>query len=210
MIRTFRSQPDTQLVITESTTVLIATKPRLLICETTGSSVAMLGPLRAEGYGVEVAKVARPFSSQMRTDFSSFDILLLDVTTSSRDVLEGIDALNASIGICSVRPRLLCFSTAHRNPHFVIALQRCGARYVRVTCLSILLEAIELLFAEMNELRRNGPCFQIIHRFSQGSCAPGEEVSGALLTRHGEFFQLPLRSDRLALRPIDSTLQIPQ
>ena len=56
----------------------------------------------------------------------------------------------------------------------------------------MLLEAIDLLFAEMNELDRNGPSFKIVHCYSQGSCAPGEEVSAVLLADHGEFRQLPL------------------
>jgi hypothetical protein len=180
------------LVIPESTPIQISAKPRLLMCRTTGGSDAMLEPIRAHGYGVMVTQVSRPVLTPLRTLLSGVDILLLDVTQSSRDVLDTIDVLNASVGIGGARPRLLCFSTAHRNPHFVIEIEKCGARYVRVSGSSILLEAIDLLLAEMNELQHNGLCFQIIHRFSQGSCAPGEEVSAALLVHHGEFFQLPL------------------
>jgi len=180
------------LVIPESTTIHVSAKPELLMCGTTGGSDAMLEPIRAHGYGVMAAPVSCPVSTPVRALLSGVDIVLLDVTMSSRDVLNTIDALTASLGICSVRPRLLCFSTAHRNPHFVMAIEKCGVRYVRVASPSILLEAIDLLLAEMNELQRNGPCFQIIHRFSQGSCAPGEEVSAALLVHHGEFLQVPL------------------
>jgi hypothetical protein len=44
----------------------------------------------------------------------------------------------------------------------------------------------------MNELEQSGPTFQIVHRFSQGSCAPGEEVSAILWAHNGDFRQLPL------------------
>jgi hypothetical protein len=128
----------------------------------------------------------------MRTLLPTVDIVLLDLTVSSHDVLNAVHELNAAIGICNVQPRLLCFSTAHRNPRFVLAVEKCSARYVRVSTPALLLEAIDLLLAEMNEIQRNGPCFRIIHRFSQGSCAPGEEISAVLLANGRNFFQLPL------------------
>jgi hypothetical protein len=56
----------------------------------------------------------------------------------------------------------------------------------------MLLEAVDLLLSEMNNFERNGPCFQIIHRFSQGSCAPGEEISTILLAYNSNLYQLPL------------------
>ncbi len=180
------------LVIPESTTVHSSAKPRLLMCETTGVLDALLGTIGSHGYGVAVAKVSRTVSVPMRTFLSGVDIVLLDVTLSGGDVLDTIEALNTSVGICSVRPRLLCFSTAHRNPNFVMALEKCGARYVRVSSPLILLEAIDQLLFEMNELERNGPSFKIVHRYSQGSCAPGEEVFAVLLADYGEFRQLPL------------------
>jgi hypothetical protein len=180
------------LVVPESTSIHISAKPRLLMCAPTDDPNALPDIVRAQGHNVVVAKVSCPISTALRTLLFSADMVLLDVTMSSRDVLSLIDALNASIGICSVRPRLLCFSTAHRNPDFVMALEKYGARYTRVTTPSLLAEAINLLFAEMNDLQRNGPCFQIVHSFSQGSCAPGEAIFAALLVHHGRFLQLPL------------------
>jgi hypothetical protein len=56
----------------------------------------------------------------------------------------------------------------------------------------MLFEAIDLLLAELDELEKHGPCFQIVHRFSQGICTPGEEISAVLLAHAGNFLQLPL------------------
>jgi hypothetical protein len=115
----------------------------------------------------------------VRNLLTTVDIVLLDLTTKSQDVLAAIGDLNSAIGICHVRPRLLCFSTVPRSPQFVLGAEKHGARYTRVANILMLVEAIELLVAEMTELERNGPSFQIVHRYSQGTCAPGEEVSGA-------------------------------
>ena len=180
------------LVIPESAPILIFEKPRLLMCSATGGSDAMLEPLRVRGYDIATERISRPVSTPLRTILSNIDIVLLDVTKSSDDVLGTIDTLNGCVGICNVRPRLLCFSTTHRNPHFVMAVEKRGARYIRVSDPTILVEAIDLLLAEMKELQHNGPCFQVVHNFSQGSCAPGEEVSAVLLVNRGEFSQLPL------------------
>jgi hypothetical protein len=117
--------------------------------------------------------------------------VLLDVTTESADVLKTVEELHAAIGFCNVRPRVLCFSTTHRNAQFVLEIEKTG-RFVRVDGPAMTLEAVDLLLAETNQLERNGPCFQIIHRFSQGTCTPGEEISAVFLAHNGNLFQLPL------------------
>jgi len=84
-----------------------------------------------------------------------------------------------------------------RNLDFVFRIQRCGARYVRVSDAQMLLEALDLLFTEMRHLQRQGPSFLISHRFAQDDCcAPGEEISAVELACDGNTFQL-----RLALAP---------
>jgi len=93
---------------------------------------------------------------------------------------------------CGTRARLLCFSTVHRNPHFVLGLQNCGVRYARISNPAMLLEAVELILAEVAQFENNRPRFQIVHRFSQGSCAPGEEISAIQLEHGGSHVQLPL------------------
>jgi len=180
------------LVVPELASIQIPTKSRLLICGPIADSAVSLEAIKARGYVIELCNISRPIPTHLRTLLSTADLALLDITTGDRNILNTVHDLNTAIGICSVRPRILCFSTVHRNPRFVLGIEKCGARYVRVANPSMLVEAIELLVAEMNELERDGPCFQILHRYSQGTCAPGEEVSAVLLADHGEFRQLPL------------------
>jgi hypothetical protein len=64
---------------------------------------------------------------------------------------------------------------------------------------SILLHYIDLLFAEMAELRSSGPHFRIYHRFRKPGtdCAPGEEIFAVCLVHRGREYHLKLS---LALR----------
>jgi len=167
-------------------------KPRLLVCTPQNAS-PVLGSLRqSPSYTSELIPLSHYVPSRVRFLLALSDIVLLDVTTSSRDILKNIRELAAVIGICNPRPRVLCFSTAHRNPEFVLKIQKCGACYARIGNSEMLREAIDLLLAEMRELECNGPHFEIIHCFSNGICAPGEEISGVLHEHRGEYVQLPL------------------
>jgi hypothetical protein len=148
--------------------------------------------LRTQGYSFTSNGIKWPLSPETPSLLQRSDIVLLDVRTESADVLKTLEELCAAIGVCSVRPRVLCYSTAHRNSEFVLAVKKFGARYVRVNGPEMLLEAIELLLTEMAHLEGKGPCFQIVHRFSQGSCAPGEEITAIHLVHDGNVFQLPL------------------
>lgn len=170
----------------------ISTQTRVLLCLPANSSYPILEALRVGGYRVATVDLSRFFAAQVRSALSTADVVLLDVTTSGRDIMEAVQEFNSAIGIYDVQPRLLCFCTAHRNPHFVLGLEKCGARYTRISSPAMLLEAIELLLAEVSELQRTGPCFQIIHRFSRGRCAPGEEISAIQFAHGSNLFQLPL------------------
>jgi hypothetical protein len=153
---------------------------------------AMLDPIHSRGHEVIVEDISRSSTARLHMFVSSVDIVLLNVTASSRDIMAMIRDLMAVIGACDVAPRVLCFSAAHRNSDFVRAIQKYGAGYVRVSDSAMLLEAIDLLLADMDELRRNGPCFHMLHRFSHGACGPGEEAAAVLYPCAGELFQLPL------------------
>jgi hypothetical protein len=73
-------------------------------------------------------------------------------TSSSHRVIERLERIRAAVGIRNLRPRLLCFSTAHRNPDFVLSIEKCGLRYFRVGSPQILLEMIDLTLTELNDL----------------------------------------------------------
>jgi hypothetical protein len=162
-----------------------------------GESASVLKALAAGGYDVVQSGVPS-LTANVRPLLPTVDVVLFDITTSCRSILNTVQELNEATGICSLRPRLLCFSTVHRNPQFVLGVQKCGARFVRVGSPEMLLEAIELLMAEVDDLECKGPRFQIIHRFSQGICTPGEEISAVLLTLGDGFLQLRLGlSERL-------------
>ncbi|HET6844916.1 MAG TPA: hypothetical protein VFK06_25015 [Candidatus Angelobacter sp.] len=57
----------------------------------------------------------------------------------------------------------------------------------------MLVEALDLLVAELRHLQRHGPSFVISHRFAQDNfCVPGEEISAVELACDGNTFQLHL------------------
>lgn len=168
-------------------------RPHILTIDTTDGGCPWAKLLRAHGYCSQHITISHPISAQVRSLLTAADIVLLDLTTSTEDMLYTISELQAAIGICNLRPRILSFSSVCRRPQFVLNAQQCGARYVRITAPEVLFEAIDLLLAEMDELERKGPRFEIIHTFSRfGWCAPGEEISAVLLSHGGSFFQLPL------------------
>jgi len=166
----------------------------LLICDANRNSSAVLSVLGEAGHSVVAKPLHCPASATLRALLPSVDIVLLDVTNSTRDVFKTILQVNVAIGIGSLWPRLLCFSTARRNPQFELAVEKSGARYVRVDSAGVLLDAINLVLAETTDLERAGPHFEIVHSFWQEEtgCAPGEAVTAVLLEYRGRMFQVPL------------------
>ena len=88
--------------------------------------------------------------------------------------------------------RVLCFSMVRRSPRFVLKLFEEGSRYVRIADVAMLLEAVELILAESSFESKRVPAFRITHRFSQGTCGPGEEVAAVQYVRLGRTLQLRL------------------
>jgi hypothetical protein len=172
---------------------LISTSPRILIIASNDVRCPWVELLRAHGHSVEHITTSRPISTHVRSLLSTADVVLLDLTASTEDMLNTIYELQAAIGICNLRPRILSFSSVHRRPQLILNAQKCGVRYVRITSPEVLIDAVDVLLAEMSDLEHNGPRFEIIHSFCRvGCCAPGEEISAVLLSHAGSFFQLPL------------------
>ena len=151
----------------------------------------MLAAIRATGYRTTVSGISGWVDST-KSEVASADIVLLDVTAGGQNKIEIARRIRAAISMSGSSSFILCFSTVHRNPRFVLELTKAGARYVRVSDPAMLTEAIELVVAEGAEIESAGPCFHIRHRFSRGFCAPGEEIAVIELVHHGDFFQLPL------------------
>jgi hypothetical protein len=55
-------------------------------------------------------------------------------------------------------------------------------------------EKVDLLIAELKELRSSGPCFRIWHRFREPGCfcGPGEEIAGIFLVHRTREILVPL------------------
>jgi hypothetical protein len=152
----------------------------------------MLEPLQSHGYNTIIAELSRPSAADIRATLQTVEAVLVDVTAASPALLTMIHDLSAVIGFCDVAPRLLCFSTTHRNSRFARDLEKCGARYERIGNSGMLCEAIDRLLADVDELRRNGPSFLVLHRFANGACAAGEEISAVLCPWADPNPQLPL------------------
>lgn len=188
----FGALPKTESSTVANITLTTSTVAEILVCDNPADSRPFWEAIQSHGHRLVYSKVALPISSEMRCCLSNSDIVLLDVTRASAEILKTFEHLHAANATLNVGPRLLCFSTAHRNPGFVMALKKWGAQYVRVDGVTMLCEAVNLLSAEIKDIERNGPFFEVIHRFSQGSCAPGEEIAAVFLLHDGDSFQLPL------------------
>jgi hypothetical protein len=153
--------------------------------------VPMLKALDEDGYGIAIGNLSNPFLPHMRTLLSHADVVLVDVTVGRHEMIDFVQKLRTARCLSGAAPRILCFSTTRRNPRFVLELGKCGVRYARISDPAMLIESMEILLAEETDFELTGPRFCIAHRFSQGTCAPGEEVA-AIELHSGGFFQLPL------------------
>src|SRR5208282_6369588 len=140
------------LVLTHSEAqTQISTKPQILIWDFPTESTCLI-PLKDHPEYASKCCLFLPRNSEDALHLlPQSDVVLLDITRSDHNILRTIQEIISTIGICNLKPRVLCFSTAHRNPEFVLKVQRCGAQYVRVGSLEMLCEAVDLFLAEINE-----------------------------------------------------------
>jgi len=126
----------------ETTPQCDSLKPcQILMLGSSTPSAEIVDALRLQ-HNVVTGDLAILVSTQMRALLSTANIVVVDFTTVTAGSLKLLDQLNAQIGITNLWPRLLCFSSVHRNPRFVLEAEKCGARYVRVENISVLVEAI--------------------------------------------------------------------
>jgi hypothetical protein len=180
------AEPSVFLKSLSTTRLLAMTDPTFCRAE------SPIRAIQSPNYIMEERSFSLPLHPEIRSLVSTVDLVVVDVSESSHAFLNSLRSLVSIIGVSTYCPTVVCFSTRHRSAEFILAIQKCGARYVRVSDPATLLEAIELLLAQMQELKRNGPLFQIIHRFSRGLCAPGEEIAAIMLMHDGSSYQLPL------------------
>lgn len=168
---------------------LLVAPPRILLCVDLADSI--LSVIRDGAYRL-VTECSLSNLSSRRSDGLCADVVLIDVSAGSESRIEAVRRARSAICMAGSTTSILCFSVNHRNPRFVLEVMKCGARYVRVGNPAMLVEAVEILLAETAQTLHSGPCFRIRHRFSLGSCAPGEEISVIELLQNGISFQLPL------------------
>jgi len=164
--------------------------PQLLLYEVGDTAVSIKDSLTARGvilFGPD--QLSRGHANTM---YPNPDIVLANVTQWAEEPSKAIQFLQSRISTGSPGTRLLCFSTMRRSPRFVLNLMEQGARYIRIADASMLLEAVELILAEASFESKRVPTFRIVHRFSQGTCAPGEEVAAVEFVRFGRTLQLRL------------------
>jgi hypothetical protein len=153
-------------------------------------SDAILEGLTGFGYRVVVGD---PNSAlQAQPTGTHVHIVMIDVATGRNELIETINTVRSRLCLSGSEFRILCYSSVPRNPNFVLEIEKRGARYVRATEPAMLAEWIAITYAELVEVARGGPCFRIVHRFSQGSCAPGEAIEVVELWERGKPFQLRL------------------
>jgi hypothetical protein len=165
-------------------------RTRTLLCIDIPEPV--LAAIQARGYTTEVGNLNPPLIPVSQLARCRADVVLLNVTNGGKQTIELTQRLWSALRNADNATRVLCFSTAQRDPRFALALEKCGARYVRISDTEMLIESVELLLAEMTDFECSDPCFQITHRFSQGTCAPGEEIGMIEWDYRGNLSQLRL------------------
>jgi hypothetical protein len=138
----------------ENTSISSQTTPTriVVLSDVISHSDALIETFKLYGHTTAVATFPDVLSQELRNLVSTVDLVLVDLTSSSHRVIERLERIRAAVGIRNLRPRLLCFSTAHRNPDFVLSIEKCGLRYFRVGSPQILLEMIDLTLTELNDL----------------------------------------------------------
>ncbi len=151
----------------------------------------ILAALKESGYRVAVVnpKIALQEIQSTSTDRH---IILIDVSVGRTELAEMIDMVRSRLCSSGSEFRILCHSSVPRNPKFVLEIEKRGARYVRTANPAILAEWIDIVYAELAEAERSGQNFRIVHRYSQGLCAPGESIETVELLEHGKAVQLHL------------------
>src|SRR5258708_6369164 len=120
----------------------------LLLADPSLHRKIVLDVLAARGYEVTAGTLSGAMLVNQTALPAEVGILLVDVTNAQHNFLNTLEALYRSIANAEADSRLLCFSFAHRNPRFELAIKQCGARYVRVTDPSVLVDTIDLALAE--------------------------------------------------------------
>ncbi len=174
----------------ETTSLLVPASAGTLLCLNLSNEA--LAAIAASEYKAATKSLPHSRTPPMGSELMSADLVLLDVTDGGEDKIETVRRIQSAICMSGAPCRILCFSAAQRNPDFVLDLTKFGVRYVRISQFAMLLEAIELQLIEIAKIERAGPCFRVQHRFSRGSCAPGEEIAAIKLIQNGDFYQLPL------------------
>lgn len=173
----------------ESTAFPIPATVVPLLCVNVSDEI--LEDLTGFGYRVAIGdpNIALQASRPVR---SNTHIILIDVASGRNELTEMIDTTRSRLCQSGSEFRILCYSSVPRNPNFVLEIEKRGARYVRATEPAMLAEWIAIMYAELSEIGRDGPCFRIVHEYSQGSCAPGEAIKVIELWERGKPFQLRL------------------
>ena len=162
--------------------------PADVVCVGNVAQCSILLPtLGAKGYNV----TAVDFASRKFPIFLP-EVVVVDVTTSGIESLSVVREISASMALRNPHGRIVCVSSVSRNSRFVLNLEKCGGRYVRIADSQMLIEAVDLAIAEVRSATASRPRFVIVHQFSQGICTPGEEIASVHLDDDRQLSQLSL------------------
>src|ERR1035437_362372 len=164
----------------------------LLLCGASITPAPVRDALTASGFSVVDADLASSISGYASPVLTSPDVVLVNVTGWSEEPSETIRSVKSKLLAIASGVRLLCFSTTRKSPRFVLKLMERSARYTRIADAATLIEAVELILAEDALESKRIPTFRVEHGFSQGTCAPGEEVTMVQFVWLAMKFQLRL------------------
>ncbi len=162
--------------------------PADVVCIGNVAQCSLLLPtLGAKGYKVTAIDVAR-----RQLPVSAAEVVVVDVTTMGIESLSVVRKISASLALRNPHGRIVCISSVSRNSRFVLNLEKCGGRYVRIADSQMLIEAVDIAVAKARLAAASRPRFVIVHQFSQGVCAPGEEIASVHLDDDRQLPQLSL------------------
>lgn len=156
----------------------------LLIDGDAGYAERMIRGLKSRGLRLQLVHNAAEALPILQGRSVAYGLVIIDISDISQPWLTILDQLKdaGSNGGTLRKPSFLCISNRHLDARFELEIERKGARFVHDEIQRVI-EKVDLLLAELREIRSAGPRFRILHRFGRLNCPcePGEEIVGVFL-----------------------------
>lgn len=157
--------------------------------------------LRNRGHSVVECEDRASALQAFRTSTEGFDIVFTDLHLGEFDPRGGAELTKEIKKEREKRgydpaPLLLCITGFYKDPRVELEMEKEGARYViKSSDPEVYLHTIQTMLLDLEQLRGNGPLFEIVHSNSPDAgqiCYPGEEVDSISLVDRATRFPVKI------------------